>query len=108
MHQCIFVNRKYASITRKGPTKETIESSVEEVVDIPRCEVSILKDMACFINKSISISWPAIFKEYIRKEILENEEDRNVYINIKISRFYKFGAHTPMFPSVETIEWILQ
>lgn len=54
-----------APITRKWLAREAIERNIEGVVDSPHSIVAVLKDIACYIDKFISLSWPEIFREFI-------------------------------------------
>jgi len=49
-----------------------------------------------------------IYQAFSRKYIPKDEEDCDVYINIKKSWIHKLVSHPPIFPCAKTIEWILQ
>lgn len=73
-------------VTSKELIREATKSSVEGVMHNSRGKVPIMPDTMCFIDKSTTITWKMVHRDFIEKEFLEYLWDREVYINIKIQK----------------------
>lgn len=77
-------------------------------MESPFVKLPVFADTTCYIDKSVPITWSEIYQTFSRKEVLKEEEDHEVYINVKKSWFHKVAPHLLILPCVGTIEWIIQ
>lgn len=95
-------------VIRKGLTREATENSIEGFVDIPKTKAPILSYTRCFIENSTTLTWQMIFKDFIKKEFLEDLENKEVYINVKLSKLYRLAKQYLVLTCVEVIGCMLQ
>jgi len=93
--------------TCKVASKEDLESSTEEAVEVTNPTIPIYADTQCFIDKSTEVTWSGIKDTFMQKRFLENLEELEFYINIKLSRMHKITCRFPIIPCAEVIECII-
>lgn len=71
-------------------------------------EPPIYGDTTYNINKNMRLSWYNIYEEFVKLNIPETQEDFPMYLNIKRYKLHKIVSHPPIFPCVETTNWIIQ
>lgn len=89
-------------------SKEKSISSIEGVVESSFVKVLIYVDTTSYVDKSVPMMSEEIYQAFPRKEVPKEEDDHEVYINIKNSWFHKIVTHLFILPCVNTIEWIIQ
>ena len=65
-------------------------------------------DTASIFIKGESMNWYQVYQEFAKPEFPEDLLDQQVYVQVKRSKLHYAGAHPPIFPCAEIIEWILQ
>ena len=81
-----------------------IEISEEEIpISLP----PFYGDTAYTFSKGDSMTWYQVYQEFTKPEFPKDLLDRQVSVQVKISKLHYAGAHPPIFPCAELIEWIL-
>lgn len=94
--------------TKNGSSNKVTDSSMEGVVDSTFPGVPIMTDTQCLIDKYSTITWLTIKDAFNMKELPKDLEDREVYENVKKSRFQKVACRYPVLPFFDAIKWIIQ
>jgi len=77
--------------TRKVASKETLEESIKEGVEVTNPTIPIHADTLCFIAKYIKVTWDSIKDTFMKKRFVKDLKDMQTYINIKRSRIHKIA-----------------
>lgn len=100
VHQSLSSTCTMAS--KRAGSKDTIKSTIGDVVEQVSMSLPIYEDIKLFIEKEIKIKWQDI-NDIFLGTFEENMEDCRVYVNIHKSGLYRVACRYLAFPFADMI-----